>query len=157
MPALVPQGDTEDGGCQVKLKNALDVTKLLNQEGQDFIPEIDEHLTGDLLGGSGGDKKDNFFQVRPLTQYFHSKNFQQPALFLQNNFYVISRSLFQREILFVLLAGFNALITSRPPLKTLKNIFSQKLQGFGDRATQGIPKENQGRESCVPNSNPPLD
>jgi len=62
MPALGPQGDTEDGGCQVKLKNALDVTKLLNQEGQDFIPEIDEHLTGDLLGGGGGDKKDNFFQ-----------------------------------------------------------------------------------------------
>ena len=71
MPTLGPQGDTEDGGCQVKLKNALDVTKLLNQEGQDFIPEIDEHLTGDLLGGGGGDKKDNFFQVRPLTTFFH--------------------------------------------------------------------------------------
>ena len=86
MPALGPQGDTEDGGCQVKLKNALDVTKLLNQEGQDFIPEIDEHLTGDLLGGGGGDKKDNFFQVRPPTQDFYSKNFQQQALFFTGQF-----------------------------------------------------------------------
>ena len=114
MPALGPQGDTEDGGCQVKLKNALDVTKLLNQEGQDFIPEIDEHLTGDLLGGGGGDKKDNFFQVRPLlTQDFHSKHFSSASsLFLQNNFYVSNaKSLFQKEILFVLLAGFNVLMT----------------------------------------------
>lgn len=42
----------------IHLKNALDINKLLNEEGVDLIPEIDEGLTDDVTGQNNQD----FFQ-----------------------------------------------------------------------------------------------
>ena len=46
----------------IHLRNALDINKLLNEEGVDLIPEIDEGLTDDGIGQNNQD----FFQVGNL-------------------------------------------------------------------------------------------